>query len=41
LSNIIGGRGGAAPGNPLSNWSNNALGYFSAYTADKGEVVVE
>lgn len=28
------GGGSAAPGNPNSNWSNGALGYFSAFSAD-------
>lgn len=44
LSDLIGSGGGpggtAAPGNPNSNWSNNALGYFSAYSADTLSVVV-
>ncbi|ANQ51704.1 DUF4249 domain-containing protein [Flammeovirga sp. MY04] len=46
LGDIIGGGGpgpsggSAAPGNPLSNWSNNALGYFSAYNYDTARVVV-
>ncbi len=38
LGNIIGGGmgpgGGATPANPTSNWSNNALGYFSAQSRD-------
>ena len=39
LGDIIGGgmgpnSGSAAPGNPTTNWSNNALGYFSAYSSD-------
>ncbi|NME66996.1 DUF4249 domain-containing protein [Flammeovirga aprica] len=45
LNDIIGGGGGpsggsAAPGNPLSNWSNNALGYFSAYNYDSASITV-
>ena len=39
LSDIVGDGGGpaggvAAPGNPNSNWSNDALGYFSAFVDD-------
>lgn len=39
LSDIVGEDGGpnsgsAAPGNPTTNWSNNALGFFSAYSVD-------
>lgn len=30
--------GSAAPGNPLSNWSNNALGHFTAYSAHTASV---
>ncbi|MNY17369.1 hypothetical protein D3C86_1506870 [compost metagenome] len=33
--------GGTIPGNPPSNISNNALGYFSAHTVDKKEMVVK
>jgi len=45
LGDIIGGNmgpnsGSAAPGNPISNWSNNALGYFSTYSADTVSLVV-
>ncbi|KXX68464.1 DUF4249 domain-containing protein [Flammeovirga sp. SJP92] len=45
LNDIIGGNGGpsggaAAPGNPLSNWSNNALGYFSAYNYDTATIII-
>lgn len=45
LNDIIGGGGGpsggaAAPGNPLSNWSNNALGYFSAYNYDSASITI-
>lgn len=32
--------GSAAPGNPLSNWSNNALGYFSAYSMDIASIII-
>lgn len=46
LSDIINTGGGpsggsAAPGNPLSNWSNNALGYFSAYSMDTASITIE
>ena len=39
LSDIIGdgqgpNSGSAAPGNPISNWSGDVLGYFGAYSAD-------
>ena len=38
LSDIVGedgpNSGSAAPGNPTTNWSNNALGFFSAYSVD-------
>jgi hypothetical protein len=32
LLTIAGGQSSAAPANPESNWSNKALGYFSAYS---------
>ena len=34
------GPGGAAPGNPISNWEPEALGVFVAYSASTAEVVV-
>lgn len=37
---IVGGSGSAAPGNPNSNWDNDALGYFSAYSISTAEVVL-
>lgn len=42
LSDITGGAGPevAAPGNPVSNISNDALGYFSAYSLSKIEYLV-
>jgi len=45
LGDIMGGAmgpnsGSAAPGNPISNWSNNALGYFSAFSADTTSIIV-
>jgi hypothetical protein len=30
----------AAPTNPVTNWSNKALGYFSAYRTSKSEIVL-
>jgi len=33
--------GSAAPSNPISNFSNGALGYFSAWSSDSKSVVVE
>lgn len=46
LSDIVGSNNGpnsgsAAPGNPISNWTNNALGYFSCSTSSFYSVVVE
>lgn len=45
LGNIIGGGSGpfggsAAPGNPETNWSGGALGYFSAYSSDTASLVI-
>ena len=37
---IVGGSTSAAPGNPTSNWDNGALGYFSAYSATRAEVIL-
>ncbi len=31
----------AAPANPTTNWSNNALGYFSAFTVSTGSVILK
>lgn len=33
--------GPAAPSNPISNWDNNAFGYFSAYSIDSKTIVIE
>ncbi len=33
--------GSAAPGNPISNWNNNALGYFIAMSSDTVQIVVQ
>lgn len=45
LQDIIGGGGGlggaAAPGNPNSNWNNNALGYFSAQNCDTLSISIQ
>lgn len=35
------GFGGVAPANPLSNWSNGALGYFGALSVTYASVVIE
>ena len=45
LSSIIGdgqgpGGGSAAPGNPTTNWDNEALGYFAAYPTSTLEIVI-
>ncbi|ALO14091.1 hypothetical protein L21SP5_00412 [Salinivirga cyanobacteriivorans] len=45
LGDIIGSgmgpnSGSAAPGNPISNWSNNALGYFSAYSYSSASIEI-
>jgi hypothetical protein len=31
----------ASPTNPISNFSNGALGYFSAYTFDRKKVIIK
>lgn len=43
LENITGGtmQQTASPANPLSNFNNGALGYFSAYTYDRKTVVIK
>lgn len=38
---ISGGQSSAAPGNPTNNWSNGALGYFSAYSSSRKSVIIE
>jgi len=41
LSKIAGhGMGGGTPGNPISNITGGALGYFSAYSSDSKSVIV-
>lgn len=37
----LGGIGGVAPANPLSNWSNEALGYFGAVSVEYASLVIE
>jgi len=46
LGDIIGsgqGPGGssAAPGNPVSNWDKEVLGYFSAFSSDTKTIIIE
>ncbi len=31
----------AAPANPITNWSNKALGFFTAYTVSKKSIIIE
>jgi len=33
--------GSTAPSNPITNWDNDALGYFSAYTIESKSVIIE
>ena len=40
LLTIAGSQASAAPANPESNWNNDALGYFSAYSNSTQEVIV-
>ena len=32
---------GAAPSNPVTNWNNRALGFFSAYTVSKDSITIK
>ena len=41
IFSIAGGQTSAAPSNPATNWDNDALGYFSAYSNSRKEVVIE
>lgn len=41
ILSIAGGQSSAAPANPKSNWDNKGLGYFSAYSNSRIEVVIE
>ncbi len=36
-----GGQSSAAPANPTSNWGNEALGYFSAYSNNRKSVIIQ
>ncbi|MDB2657470.1 DUF4249 domain-containing protein [Crocinitomicaceae bacterium] len=40
-ADIAGGSNSAAPGNPITNWDNGALGYFSAYGVSRDSVVIQ
>lgn len=40
ILSIAGGQSSAAPANPKTNWDNNALGYFSAYSNSRREVII-
>lgn len=40
-ADISGGSNSAAPGNPITNWDNGALGYFNAYGVDRDTVVIQ
>ena len=39
--NIINGNESDAPGNPVSNLSNNVLGYFAVYYSSKKEIIAQ
>ena len=41
ILSIAGGQTSAAPSNPANNWDNDALGYFTAYSNSRKEVVIE
>lgn len=41
ILSIAGGQSSAAPANPKTNWNNKALGYFSAYSNSRAEVVIQ
>ena len=40
ILSIAGGQSSAAPANPKTNWDNKALGYFSAYSSSRREVII-
>lgn len=40
-ASISGGSDSAAPGNPITNWDNGALGYFNAYGVSRDTVVIQ
>jgi hypothetical protein len=39
ILNVTGGAS-AAPGNPISNWNNGALGHFSAFSVDTASIIL-
>ena len=39
-ASIVGGSASAAPANPTTNWNNDAMGYFSAYSSSRQEVIL-
>lgn len=41
LQSIAGGGSSGAPGNPKTNWDNDALGYFNCYSSSRQEVIVQ
>lgn len=41
ILSIAGGQSSAAPANPKTNWDNKGLGYFSAYSNSRTEVVIQ
>lgn len=41
LNDALSGGMGSTPYNPISNLSNDALGYFGAYTSDKSTIIIE
>ena len=40
-SSIAGGGNSTAPGNPISNWDNDALGYFNCYSSSRKEIIIQ
>ncbi len=40
-ADIAGGSNSAAPGNPITNWDNGALGYFNAYGVSRDTVIIQ
>lgn len=38
---ITGGNASAAPANPTTNWNNNALGYFAAYSNTRTSKIIQ
>ncbi len=35
------GQASGAPGNPISNWDNKALGYFNCYSSSRDTVTIQ